>query len=404
MADIEITIDEEQIEEIASGRGLAALLRPVLNEILESEMTDHLGAEPHERTEERTGRRNGHYERELTTRVGSIELRVPRARDGTFSTALFDRYQRSEKALVLALMEMVVNGVSTRKVKNITEKLCGKEFAKSTVSDLSKDLDEQVEAWNERPLDDYEYPFVLVDAMQIKVRRQGAVRSTSALVLVGVNEEGYREILGVRLANSESKQSWMETFRWLKQRGLSGVELVVSDAHEGLVDALRLCFQGATWQRCQTHFRRNIIDKTPSSHEDAMHEGLDEIFGADDPDEARRAFNELAANLEGKADRALETLELGLEDATAVLRLPEKYRRRLRTTNALERLIQEVRRREKVIRIFPNEESASRLIGAYLAERHEEWSTGRRYFTMDEYDSWKRSLEEDEGLQPVAAE
>jgi len=404
MADIEITIDEEQIEEVASGRGLAALLRPVLNEILESEMTDHLGAERHERTEERTGRRNGHYERELTTRVGSIELRVPRARDGTFSTALFDRYQRSEKALVLALMEMVVNGVSTRKVKNITEELCGKEFAKSTVSDLSKDLNEQVEAWNERPLDDLEYPFVLVDAMQINVRRQGAVRSTSALVLVGVNEEGYREILGVRIANSESKQSWMETFRWLKERGLSGVELVVSDAHEGLVDALRLCFQGATWQRCQTHFRRNIIDKTPSSYEDAMHEGLDEIFGADDPDEARTAFNELAANLEGKADRALETLELGLEDATAVLRLPEKYRRRLRTTNALERLIQEVRRREKVIRIFPNEESAWRLIGAYLAERHEEWSTGRRYFTMDEYESWKRSIDEDDGLQPVAAE
>jgi len=404
MTEIEITIDEEQIEEIASGRGLAALLRPVLDEVLEAEMTAHLGAERHERTEERTGQRNGHYDRALTTRVGTIDLRVPRARDGSFSTELFERYQRSEKALVLALMEMVVNGVSTRKVKKVTEELCGREFAKSTVSDLSKDLNEQVEAWNERPLDDLDYPFVLVDAMQLKVRRQGAVRSTSALILVGVNEDGYREILGVRIANSESKESWMEAFRWLKERGLSGVELVVSDAHEGLVDALRLCFQGASWQRCQTHFRRNIIDKTPATCEDEMHEGLDRIFGADSPDQARTRFNELAAELKGRADRALETLELGLEDATAVLRLPEKYRRRLRTTNALERLIEEVRRREKVIRIFPNRESAWRLVGAFLAERHEEWSTRRRYLTMDEYESWKRSIDEQEGLQPGAAE
>jgi transposase-like protein len=404
MAEIEITIDEEQIEDIASGRGLAALLRPVLNEILEAEMTDHVNAEPHERSEERTGRRNGHYERGLTTRVGPVELTVPRDREGTFDTALFERYQRSEKALVLAMMEMVINGVSTRKVKKITEELCGREFAKSTVSDLTRDLNEQVEAWNERPLDEVEYPFVLVDAMQLKVRRQGAVRSTSALILVGVNEEGYREILGVRIANSETQESWKETFRWLKSRGLRGVELVVSDAHEGLVDALRLCFQGATWQRCQTHLRRNVLDKTPASHSDTMHRGLDNIFEADSQEDARAAFNELAAELEGKADRALKTLELGFEDATAVLRLPEKYRRRLRTTNALERLIEEVRRREKVIRIFPNEESAWRLVGAYLAERHEEWSTGRRYLKMDEYREWKRTTEPEKQLQPVAAE
>lgn len=160
MAEIEITIDEKQIEEIASGRGLAALLRPVLNEILESEMTDHVGAQPHERTEERTGRRNGHYERALTTRVGTVELRVPRDRDGTFSTALFERYQRSEKALVLAMMEMVVNGVSTRKVSRITDKLCGQEFSRSTVSELTKGVDGQVKAWNERPLEDTPLPLL----------------------------------------------------------------------------------------------------------------------------------------------------------------------------------------------------------------------------------------------------
>jgi len=398
MAEIEITSDEDQIEEISSGRGLAALLRPVLNEILESQMTDHVGAERHEGTEERTDRRNGHYERAVTTHVGTIDLRVPRARDGSFSTELFERYQRSEEVLVLALMEMVVNGVSTRKIKNITEELCGREFAKSTVSDLCTDLNGQVEAWYERPLDDFEYPFVLVDVMQIKVRRQGAVRSTSALVLVGVNEDGSRESLGVRIANSESKETWKETFRWLLRSAASQVS---SWSFPTLTRASSMrcaCFfQGASWQRCQTHFRRNIIEKTPSSYEDAMHDGLHEIFGADDPSEARSAFNELAADLEGKADQALDALELGLEHATEVLRLPNKYRRRLRTTNALKRLIEEVRRREKVIRIFPNEEFAWFLIRAYLAERHEEWSTGRRYFSMDEYEAWKRSIEQEEG-------
>jgi len=404
MAKIEVTIDDGVIEAISEGDGLAALLEPVLNEILEAEITEHLGAAKYERTDERVGERNGYYTRDLTTRVGTLELHVPRDRSGDFSTKLFDRYQRSEKALVLSMMEMVVNGVSTRKVRKITEKLCGREFSKSTVSELCKQLDEQVEAWAQRPLDETSYPFVLVDAMQIKVRRQRAVRATSALIVVGINEDGYREILGVKIANSESKQSWLEMFRGLKRRGLHGVEVVTSDAHEGLVDALHQCFQGASWQRCQTHFRRNIIDKTPASQTDAMHEGLDTIFEADSTQAAREAFNELAAELEGKADNALETLELGLEDATAVLNLPDKYRRRLRTTNMVERLIEEVRRREKVIRIFPNDASAWRLIGAYLAERHEVWSTRKRYLKMDEFDEWKRSIESDSDVHAVAAE
>lgn len=404
MANIEITIDDEHIEAISQGNGLEVLLKQVLDEVLEAEMTEHLGADKHERTDERTGQRNGHYSRDLVTRVGTLELRVPRDRDGTFQTELFERYQRSEKALVLAMMEMVVNGVSTRKVRNITEKLCGREFKKSTVSNLCEGLDEQVEGWNERPLDDREFPFILVDAMHTKVRRQGAVRSTSALVIVGINEDGYREILGVRIANSESRQSWLETFRWLKQRGLHGVDIVVSDAHEGLVDALHQCFQGATWQRCQTHFRRNVADKTPANLKDEIHSGLDDILKADDQEAAREAFNELAAQLEGKADRALETLELGLEDAIAVLNLPDKYRRRLRTTNMMERLIEEVRRREKVIRIFPNDESAWRLVGAYLAERHEEWSTKRRYLKMQEYHRWRQSVADGQQAQLKAAE
>jgi transposase-like protein len=278
---------------------------------------------------------------------------------------------------------------STRKVRRITDELCGREFSRSTVSELTKGLEEQVEAWNERPLEGTSYPFLMADAMQLKVRRQGAVRATSALIVVGVNAEGYREILGVRIANSETEQGWLETFRWLKARGLEGVDLMVSDAHEGLVEALHRCFQGASWQRCQAHFRRNVFDKTPAARKQVMAKGLDRVLEADTPEEAHRAFQGLADRLEGDADRALETLEAGLEDAIAVLRLPDKYRRRLRTTNALKRLIQEVRRREKVIRIFPNEASAHRLLGAYLAETHEEWATGRRYFRMGDYFAWR---------------
>ncbi|MFB6368229.1 MAG: IS256 family transposase [Gemmatimonadota bacterium] len=404
MATVELSLTEEELQALMRGdRGLRELMESSYNEVLEAEMTEHLGAEPDERTEDREGYRNGHYTRSLVTRVGPLTLRVPRSRDGTFSTKIFQRYQRSEKALVLALMEMLVNGVSTRKVKRVTEELCGREFSKSTVSRLAKGLNEQVEAWNERSLEGTRYPFVLVDAMHIKVRRQGAVRSTSALIAVGVNEEGYREILGLRIANSETEEGWLETFRWLKGRGLEGVELVVSDAHEGLTEALHRCFQGATWQRCQTHFRRNILDKTPAEWKDAMQEGLDRVFEAEDPEAAREHFEALAAELEGEADDALDTLEEGLEDAIAVLRLPAKYRQRLRTTNTLERLIQELRRREKVVRIFPNDESAWRLLGAFLAETHEDWSTGRRYFRMEEYFRWKQQQQAaDSEIQPAA--
>jgi putative transposase len=389
MARIEVTIDGEQIQQLLRGdRGLADLLERVLNDILEVEITEHLGAAPHERTPKRRGLRNGHYGRWVTTRVGTLELRVPRDREGSFKTELFERYQRSEKALVLALMEMVVNGVSTRKVSRITEKLCGRAFKRSTVSELAKGLDAQVEAWNERPLEG-SYPFLIVDAMQIKVRRQEAVRATSVLLAVGVNREGHREIMGIRIADSESEAGWLETFRWLKGRGLSGVEVVVSDAHEGLVSALRRCFQGAMWQRCQVHFRKNVVDRAPKTCHDTLHRGLDRILKAEDPETARAAFGEIAAELEGKAERALETLEQGLQDATAVLVLPERYRRRLRSTNMLERLIEEVRRRERVIRIFPNERSAWRLLGALLAEQHEAWSTGRRWLNMEDYFEWK---------------
>jgi transposase-like protein len=396
MATFEMEIPDEKIQEMYEGdRGIAVLLEPILNQILQAEMTDHLGAGSGERTDSRSGYRNGTYERKLTTRVGTLELEVPRDRDGTFQTELFQRYQRSEKALVTTLMQMVVQGVSTRRVKNITTELCGREFSRSTVSRLTKDLEEQVQAWAERPLGQ-EYPFLVLDAMHLEVRRQGAVRSTAVLLAVGIGEDGQREILGLEMALSETGQAWRRFIDQLKERGLSGVEVATSDAHEGLKQALREAFPGLIWQRCQAHFKRNVMDQTPASYKDRMDQVLDRLLKAASQQEAQDRFNDLREELAEEAPSALEVLEDGFFEATAVLALPGKYRRRLRTTNMIERFIQEIRRREKPIRIFPNMDSAYRLVGALCAETHEEWSTGRCYFDMEEFFEWRAShLEED---------
>lgn len=424
MTDLNVTFSAEELEQILFGdAGVDVLMQKMFNKVLQAEMTEHLGADRYERNEERTGYRHGSYERDLTTRVGRLTLEVPRAQDGSFSTKLFDRYQRSEKALVLALMEMVVQGVSTRRVKKITTKLCGRRFTKSTVSRLTKDLDEQVRTWAERPLEK-DYPFVLFDAMHVKVRRQGGVRSTAILIAVGITEDGQREILGFHPALQESGGAWKKFIGRLKERGLSGVEHVTSDAHEDLTEAIQEQLPGSIWTRCHTeeslgvHFRRNVLDKTPEACFEAMQALMDEVLKADSQPEAFEAFEEVLAGertrivetaegetidtfeqLREEADAALDVLEEGLEEATAVLALPGKYRRRLRTTNMIERLIEELRRREKVVRIFPNIDSAWRLLGALLSETHEEWSTvPRSYFDMDEYECWKRHIDQSDSM------
>jgi len=282
-------------------------------------------------------------------------------------------------------MEMVVNGVSTRKVTRITEELCGVTFSKSSVSQLCMALDGRVAAFNERELG--VFPFVIVDAMYFKAREGDSVQSKAAMVVSGVNQHGNREILGLRIGDSESEAFWLETFRWLKQRGLKEVRYVVSDDHSGLVNAARRCFQGAIWQRCQVHFMRNVLSHTSAKHKKEMGEGLKRIFGSDKVKDARQRFDELAEQMEKKASKAIDCLERGLEDSLAVMALPGKYRKRLKSTNMQERLIQEIRRRERVVRIFPNEASALRLMGALLAEIHEEWQ-GRRYLDMDDFHEW----------------
>lgn len=395
MAQYQITINQELLHRLFlsdnKDSGVAALLESVLNQILQAQATEQLEAEPYERTEERKGYRNGTYPHKLTTRVGTLTLRIPRFRNGKFSTELFARYQRSEQALVLALMEMVINGVSTRKVSQITEELCGTEFSKSTVSELCKKLDPVVHGWNNRNLHDMRYPFILVDALVLKVREEGRVRARSVMIAIGVNTDGYREILGLMLGDSESESSWGEFFTWLKSRGLRGVDIIVSDNHGGLVKAVRSHFQGVTWQRCQTHFMRNILDVTPKSIQDELYPHLRAILDAPDVDTARVLLNQTLEAYENRAPKAMKVLEDGFDDATAILILPERYRRRLRTTNGVERLNEEIRRRERVIRIFPNRESVIRLVGALLMEFDDKWASGRKYLDMSEYLQWQES-------------
>lgn len=395
MAQYQITVESEILQQLFLGdskeSGINKLLESVLNQVLKAQVTEQISAEHYQRTEDRKAYRNGSYPHQLTTRVGTITLHVPRLRDGKFSTDMFSRYQRSEQAFVLAMLEMVINGVSTRKVSLITEELCGVEFSKSTVSELCKRLDPIVDAWNTRPLSDTRFPFVLVDALYLKVREDGRVRSRGVMIAAGINESGHREILGIMLGDTESEESWTDFFVSLKARGLRGMELLISDNHSGLVRAVRKHFQGVTWQRCQTHFMRNVLGATPKHMRNEIYQKVRAILDAPDIQTARYLQQQFSATYEDKLPKVVSVVEQGFDDVTAVLVLPDKYRKRLRTTNSMERLNEEIRRRERVIRIFPNRESVIRLLGALLMELDEKWASGRRYLDMDDYFEWRQS-------------
>lgn len=388
MTDYNVTVGKDLLPELLTGQdGLAKLVENVLNQILEAQVSESLNAAPYERSEERAGYRNGNRVRQLYTRVGPVQLQVPQTRDGSFSTEIFKRYQRSEQALLLSLMEMVVNGVSTRKVTNITEELCGASFSKSTVSSLCTGLDARVRAFNERRFDGEDYPFILMDALFFKSREDDRVVSRAALTVSGIRSDGFREILGIQIGDTESFSTWDETFRWLKQRGLKGVMFVISDQHSGLTEAIKKHFQGAPWQRCQVHLMRNILGATSVRKRGEVASYAKLVLQAPDMKEARRRLDDFIERFEKRAPKAVACLEEAFEDAMAVIALPEKYRKRLRTTNMQERLNEEIRRRERVIRIFPNDDSALRLIGALLAEQNEVWQE-RRYLDMDEFHDW----------------
>lgn len=284
----------------------------------------------------------------------------------------------------MAMMQMVVSGVSSRKVEDVTYELCGRKFSKSMVSKLCERLDPIVKNFQNRPLEKH-YPFLVVDAIYLKVREDDKVRSKGLLVAIAINQDGQREIIGFRVANTESETSWSEFFSSLKDRGLHNVHLITSDSHRGLVNAIRKHFQGATWQRCQNHFSRNMLDMTPKSLQPELKENLRKLYEAVDLESATKVRNEIMDKYNTKAPRAMNLLDEAFADVTAVLSVPFKYRKRLRTSNGIERLNEEIRRRERAIRIFPNEDSVIRLIGALLMEQDEKWQTGRKYFEMDLY-------------------
>ena len=361
MTQLNITLSAETLKELMLGdrdEAVRKLLESVFNAVLQAEASEQVGADLYERTDERLTYRNGYRERQFKTRVGSLELLIPKLRNGTFSTTLFANYERSEKALVLSLMEMVLQGVSTRKVSKITETLCGTSFSKSTVSKLCEELDKEVEHFRKRPLTKA-YPFLIVDAIYVKARDSGSVKSKGLLVAIGVNEDGHREVLGFKAGDGESYEIWSGFFSELKEQGLHGVDLVVSDQHKGLVKAIREQFEGTSWQRCQTHFSRNVLDKVPKKTQREVKVWLKDLYNSPSLEEARIRKNALLDYLEKYAPKAVETLDAGFDDITAVFQLPEVCRRRLRTSNSIERVNQELRRRERVIRIFPNEQVLS---------------------------------------------
>ena len=361
---------------------LKQMVQTYLQEYLEQEMALHLGALPYERNAVRRGYRNGYKPRQLNTRVGKLFLTVPQDRDGTFSTELFERYQRSEKALISCLQEMVIKGVATRKVKKITEALCGLSFSKSQVSDICKRLDTEIQAWLNRPLDD-DYPYVFVDARYNKIRRDHRVESHAVLITKGVNRAGKRDIIGVDVCNNENETNWSLFFKGLKERGLKGVRLVISDAHSGLLKAIEENFPGCQWQRCQVHFKKNILDKVRNKDKAWVKQCLDDIFLAPDKETGLERLQQFVVKLSEKYPDAADLLEEGGEDSLACLNFPEQHRRRIRTKNSLERFNQEIKRRTSVLRIFPNRNSALRLIGALCMEQAEEWITGRQYLDMN---------------------
>lgn len=361
---------------------LKGIMRIIIEQLLEEEITAFLGAQPHERTEERIGYRNGYKPRTLKTRVGKFELLVPKDREGRFQTSMFERYQRSEKALVLGIVEMYVQGVSTRNVKAITEALCGIDISKSQVSELAKRLDEEMREWRNRPLEKG-YPYLVIDARYEKVRSGGRVVSSGVLIVTGIREDGVREILGVWVMPLESEATWSEVFKELKDRGLRDVIYTVSDDHKGLVAAIEKYFPEALWQRCQVHFMRNVLGKIRKADRKEVVNLLHGITEAATKEGALRGAKEAVERLAEDYPKAAEMIEENAEDILAVYELPESHRKKMRTTNMMERLNQELKRRTRVVRIFPSDGSCLRLTCALAMETSEEWEE-RRYLDMSE--------------------
>jgi putative transposase len=362
--------------------GMAQVMQLLLNECMKLERQQALGVGPYQRGEGRHGQANGFKPKTVKTRVGPLELAVPQVRGAKFYPQALERGTRSERALRLALAEMYVQGVSTSKVSKITEELCGCEISSSDVSRATALLDEEFQQWRTRPLGLIKY--LVLDARYEKVRHGGRVVDCAVLVALGVDAEGHRSILGVSVSLSEAEVHWREFFKALLARGLHGVELICSDAHAGLQEARKACFTGVPWQRCQFHLLHNALAHVPRQEmKRAVLDDLGSVLDAADERTATEQLARVVRKYQSSAPKLASWMEAHVPESLTVLALPASHRRRLRTTNVLERLNRELKRRTRVATLFPNEASLLRLVTGVLMEISDEWETGKRYVTFE---------------------
>jgi transposase-like protein len=371
---------------------LRQMLQTLVNIGMREEVSLHVGADEHERSEDRRGHRNGSKERKLMTRVGELALSVPQVRGiGTgacepYHPSMFARWQRSERALLVACGEMYFQGVSTRNVQSVLQEMCGLEISSMTVSRVAAELDEKLSVFRARRLDHTSWEYLMLDARYEKVRVEGKVVSQAVLVTVGFTIEGRREVLDWRVGDSESESNWAEVFRGLKDRGLAGVKLVVSDAHRGIRAAINRHLQGAAWQRCRVHFKREMGRRVSYKKLKELNEDLATVFTPEDKAECLLRAGAMADKWEKISPQVARMLREGTEDCLTVASFPEHHRKRLRSTNLLENMMKRLKKRTRVVGVFPNRASCDRLIGSQLMELHETWQTQEgSYFNMTQY-------------------
>lgn len=363
---------------------LRSMLSTFIQALMAAEADTVCGAEYGERSDERTNTRNGYRHRDFDTRAGTIDVAIPKLRSGSyFPDWLLTRRKRAERALTSVVATCYLLGVSTRRMERLVESLGVTSLSKSQVSIMAKDLDEQVEAFRTRPLDAGPYTFVAADALVLKVRENGRVVNVHALVGTGVNAEGYREILGLQVSTTEDGAGWLAFFRDLTARGLSGVALVTSDAHGGLVAAIGATLPGAAWQRCRTHYAANLMSVTPKSSWPWVKTLLHSVYDQPDAESVHAQYDRILDALTEKLPRVAEHLDTARADLLAFTVFPKQIWQQIWSNNPQERLNKEIRRRTDVVGIFPDRNSIIRLVGAVLAEQHDEWIDGRRYLGHD---------------------
>lgn len=386
MAKDRIERDEltSKLIETASGAEdpLRAMAELLTDFVMEAEVTAKVGAEPHQRSEERTGYRNGHRERRWDTRLGTLKLQVPKLREGGYVPSFIEHRKRSEQALVSVIQEAVVQGVSTRKIENVLAEFGIAGVSAGQVSQLCAGLDEKVQQFRERRLGESRY--VWVDAVYEKVREDDRVESMAVVIATGVNRQGRREVLGLDVIPTESEEGWAQFFKDLKERGLTGVQLVISDAHGGLKNAVRKVLK-AEWQRCKVHFYRNVLVQVPKRSQAEVSEAMKAVFVQRDEKSARAKAAEVVRHFQNRYAKAMEIFETGIDDVLSYVHYPAAHRVRISSTNPIERLNLEIRRRTRVIGIFPHRGACLRLIGMLLVEMHEDWLTDdKAYLTFDD--------------------